>query len=134
MIKISELKAGDIVLIMEEGAEREGVVTEVQRDQNLVCVNNGVQEFWYSPAEILSIPLNEEQLLKLGFQRQDTDDGVKYLKGPFRILLHEDGNFSNLEIWYREDRRHFNTPLTVHELQNRYLDMTKVPLERPQTL
>ena len=131
MVKISDLKEGDIVIIMEEGVEREGTVVEVQRDQNLVCVNNGVQEFWYSPGDILSIPLNEEQLVKLGFQRQDTDNGVKYMKGPFRILIPEDGNFSNIEMWYREDRRHFHTPLTVHELQNRYMDMTKVPLERP---
>lgn len=131
MIKINELKAGDIVMVMEEGTEREGVVTDVQHDQNLVCVDNGVQEFWYSPADILSIPLSEEQLLKLGFTRQDTEDGVKYIRGPFRILLHKDGDFSNMEMWYREDRRHFNMPLTVHELQNRYLQMTKVPLERP---
>jgi len=130
MIKINDLKAGDIVMVMEEGMEREGVVTDVQHDQNLVCIDNGVQEFWYSPADILSIPLSEEQLLKLGFQRQDTEDGIKYLRGPFRILLHKDGDFSNLEMWYREDRRHFNMPITVHELQNRYMDMTKVPLER----
>jgi hypothetical protein len=131
MIKISDLKAGDMVMVMEEGAEREGVVTGIQRDQNLVCVDNGVQEFWYGPGEILSIPLSEEQLLKLGFHRQDTDNGVKYLRGPFRILIPKDGDFSNFEIWYREDHRHFHTPLTVHELQNHYLDMTKVPLERP---
>jgi hypothetical protein len=42
-------------------------------------------------------PLNEEQLLKLGFQRQDTENGIKYLKGPFRILLPQEGNFSNLK-------------------------------------
>jgi len=131
MIKINDLKAGDIVMVMEEGVEREGVVTDIQHDQNLVCIDNGVQEFWYSPADILSIPLSDEQLLKLGFQRQDTEDGVKYVRGPFRILLHKDGDFSNMEMWYREDRRHFNMPITVHELQNRYLQMTKVPLERP---
>ena len=131
MVKISDLKEGDIVIIMEEGVEREGTVVDVQRDQNLVCVNNGVQEFWYSPSDILSIPLNEEQLLKLGFQRQDTENGVKYMKGPFRILIPEDGNFSDFEIWYREDHRRFHTPLTLHELQNHYLDMTKVHLERP---
>lgn len=131
MVKISELKSGDIVMVLQDGIESEGVVTDVQRDQNLVCVDNGVQEFWYSPADLLSIPLNEEQLLKLGFIRQDVENGgVKYLKGPFRILLAEDGNFSNFEIWYREDHRRFTTPHTVHELQNHYLDMTKVHLER----
>ena len=131
MVKISDLKAGDIVKVIDEGVEREGVVTNVSRDNSMVCVDNGVQEFWYTPDQLLSIPLNEEQLLKLGFQRQEQDGGIKYMKGPFRILTHEPGNFSNLEIWYREDRRHFRTPLTVHELQNHHLDMTKVQLERP---
>jgi len=130
MVKISDLKSGDIVMVMQDGIESEGTVVDVQRDQNLVCVDNGVQEFWYGAGEILSIPLNEEQLTKFGFQRQDTDGGIKYLKGPFRILLPQDGSFSNFEIWYREDHRHFQTPLTVHELQNHYLDMTKVHLER----
>jgi hypothetical protein len=131
MVKISDLKAGDIVMVMQDGEEREGTVVEIQRDQNLALVDNGVQEFWYSAGNILSIPLNEEQLLKLGFQRQDTENGIKYLKGPFRILLPQEGNFSDFEIWYREDHRHFHTPLTVHELQNHYLAMTKVNLDRP---
>ncbi len=131
MVKISDLKAGDIVKVVDEGVEREGVVTDVSRDNNMVCIDNGVQEFWYTPDQVLSIPLDEEQLLKLGFQRQEMDGSVKYMKGPFRILTHEPGNFSNLEVWYREDRRHFRMPLTVHELQNHHLDMTKVHLERP---
>lgn len=131
MIKISDLKPGDIVLVMDEGTETEGIVTDVSRDDNMICVDNGVQEFWYHPGDILSIPLNEDQLFKLGFQRQETDGGIKYLRGPFRILIREEGNFSDFEIWYREDHRRFHSPLTVHELQNHYLDMTKVPLERP---
>jgi len=130
MVKISDLQAGDIVKIMHDGMEREGEVVDIDRDQNLACIDNGIQEFWYPPEEILSVPLNEEQLLKLGFQRQEMEDGVKYMRGPFRILIHEEGNFSNIEVWYREDRRHFNMPLTVHELQNRYRDMTKVQLDR----
>ncbi|HYO21754.1 MAG TPA: hypothetical protein VER36_05075 [Flavisolibacter sp.] len=69
--------------------------------------------------------------MKLGFEKQEADNGVKYLKGPFRIFAPQNGNFSNLEVWYREDRRHFHKPLYVHELQNHHLDMTKVPLEKP---
>ena len=134
MIKITDLKPGDIVMVMDEGAEREGVVTSISRDENLVGIDNGVQEFFYPTSQLLSIPLSEEQLQRLGFQRQDTDGGIKYLRGPFRILLKEDGNFSEFEIWYREDHRFFHVPLTVHELQNHYLDMTKVPLERPNTV
>lgn len=131
MVKISDLQAGDIVKVMHDGIEREGEVVEVSRDQNMACVDNGIQEFWYPAEQLLSVPLNEDQLLKLGFQRQDTEEGIKYLKGPFRILIQEPDNFSNIEVWYREDRRHFNTPLTVHQLQNRYYDMTKVQLQRP---
>ena len=134
MIKLSDLKPGDIVTIMEEGGEREGVVVDVSSNENMVCVHNGVQEFWYPPSQILSVPLSEEQLFKLGFQRQDNDGGIKYLRGPFRIQVREEGNFSDFEIWYREDHRHFRVPLTVHELQNHYLDMTKVPLERPDSV
>lgn len=130
MIKLSDLKPGDMVTIMDDGGEREGMVTDVSQNENMVCVNNGVQDFWYPPSQILSIPLNEEQLFKLGFQRQDNEQGIKYLRGPFRIQIREEGNFSDFEIWYREDHRRFHVPLTVHELQNHYLEMTKVPLER----
>ena len=130
MIKITDLKPGDIVMVMHDGEEREGIVVDISREENMACVDNGIQEFWYEPAAILSIPLNDAQLTKLGFQRQETEEGIKYMRGPFRILIPEEGNFSNFEIWYREDRRHFHTPLTVHELQNHYLAMTKVPLEK----
>lgn len=130
MIKLSDLKPGDMVTIMDDGGEREGMVTDVSQNENMVCVNNGVQDFWYPPSQILSIPLNEDQLFKLGFQRQDNEQGIKYLRGPFRIQIREEGNFSDFEIWYREDHRRFHVPLTVHELQNHYLEMTKVPLER----
>ncbi len=40
------------------------------------------------------------------------------------------GDFSKLDIWYREDRRHLNNPIAVHELQNHYNQMTKVALTR----
>jgi hypothetical protein len=96
----------------------------------MVCVDNGVQEFWYNRSQIAPLPLTEKELLKLGFEKQDTENGTKYLKGPFRILVHDPGNYTNLEIWYREDRRHFNHTMYVHELQNLHLSMTKMPLEK----
>jgi hypothetical protein len=133
MIKLTDLKPGDIVRVLDEGVEREGIVQDISRDENMVCVNNGIQEFWYMLDEIVPVPLTEQQLLNLGFERQETDNGsVKYLRGPFRILSHDPGNNTHLEIWYREDHRHFNHPLYVHELQNHYLQMTKVHLEKPQ--
>ena len=69
--------------------------------------------------------------MAFGFEKQDQPDGsVKYLKGPFRILLSRPGNFSSFEMWYREDRRRIHQPLSVHELQNHYHQMTKIDLTR----
>ena len=131
MIKIQELKQGDIVRVEEGTMEREGTVIEVSRDENMVCVDNGIQEFWYNLDQIAPIPLTEKELFMLGFERVDTPEGAKYMKGPFRVLVHDPGNYTNLDIWYREDRRHFNHPIYVHDLQNLHLQMTKVPLEKP---
>ena len=131
MVKISELKEGDVVKVLFDGGEREGVVTDVSREENMACVDNGVQEFWYPPEEIIPVPLTGEKLETiLGFEKEETGEGLKYKKGPFRVLVHDPGNYTNLEIWYREDHRHFSHALYLHELQNHHLDMTKVPLER----
>lgn len=132
MVKVTDLKPGDIVHVLEEGQEREGIVTDISRDENQACINNGIQDFWYGPEQIVPLPLTEERLVNmLGFEREETSDGVKYKRGPFRIVVHDPGNATNIDMWYREDRRHFNHPLYIHELQNHYLAMTKVPLEKP---
>jgi hypothetical protein len=132
MLKIGELKAGDIVKVIDEGVEREGTVVEISHEEHQALVDNGIQEFWYSPEEMYPILVDEDQLLKLGFQKQDMNgEGVKYMKGAFRIVTSRQGDFSSLEMWYREDRRHFNVPIGVHQLQNLHLQMTKVPLEKP---
>jgi hypothetical protein len=131
MIKFHELKVGDIVLAEYEGRRSEGEVTELNGEDKEVCVETEVQDFWYTPDQLFPIPLDNAQLLKFHFEKQILDGGgVKYLKGPFRILLSGEGNFTSFEMWYREDRRHMVKPLSVHELQNHYHDMTKVDLER----
>jgi len=131
MIKIQELKQGDIVRVVQDMTEREGTVVDVSREENMVYINNGIQEFWYTPEQIAAIPLTEKELFGLGFEKTETQNGAKYMKGPFRVLVHDPGNYTNLDIWYREDRRHFNHPIYIHELQNLHLQMTKVPLEKP---
>lgn len=131
MIKIQDLKEGDLVRIVDGGEEKSGTVVGITRDENLVCVNNGIQDFWYPLNQIAPIPLTEKELFALGFEKVQSETGAKYGKGPFRILVNDPGNYTNLEVWYREDRRHFNHPLYVHELQNLHLDMTKVHLEKP---
>lgn len=129
MIKFSELKVGDYVMSEYEGRVVKGEITELQRDQKMACVNDGVQDFWFDQAHLQPIPLDEEQLLRLKFTKQVNEDGsVKYMKGAFRILLHAEGKFTDFEIWYREDRRHIIDTICLHELQNHYLEMTKVHL------
>jgi len=131
MLKLGELKSGDIVLLNDEGIDREGTVVRISHENRQALVDNGVQEFWYDLADIKPIPLDEDQLIKLGFEKEIVNGEVKYKKGSFRLLAHKPGDFSHIEMWWREDRRHFDFPLSVHDLQNLHLDMTKVPLERP---
>jgi len=131
MIKFHEVKSGDLVQVDYEGQRFEGEVMELDHEDKLVRVLNGEQDFWYSPADLYPIPLDDDQLQKLQFTReQNGDKSIKYLRGPFRILLPEKDHFSDFEIWYREDRRHINHPIGVHELQNYYHQMTKVGLNR----
>jgi hypothetical protein len=110
---------------------REGAVVNVSHEENQALVDNGVQEFWYSLEEMFPVPLNEEQLIKFGFSKEEIDGSVKYKKDSFRLVTPKNGDFSNIEMWWREDRRHFSFPIAVHELQNLHMDMTKIPLHRP---
>lgn len=130
MLKIGHLKEGAIITVVDEGMVRDGVVVKVSQEENQALVNNGVQEFWYTPEEMNSVPLDEEQLMKLGFAREEAEGSVKYKKDSFRLVTPKKDDFSNIEMWWREDRRHFSFPLGVHELQNLHYDMTKVHLDK----
>jgi hypothetical protein len=131
MLKIGQLKAGDIINVDDEGIIREGTIVRVSHEENQALVDNGVQEFWYSPEQMQGIPLDENQLTKLGFTKEEADGGVKYKKDSFRLITLKKGDFTEIEMWWREDRRHFPFALGVHEFQNLYHDMTKVPLNKP---
>ncbi|MEO7209715.1 MAG: hypothetical protein ABIY35_02125, partial [Chitinophagaceae bacterium] len=75
------------------------------------------------------IPLDETQLMALNFTKEVMADGsIKYMKGSFRMVLPKEGDFNNLDIWYREDFRHHPDIHFVHQLQNHYLQMTKIHL------
>src|SRR5258708_1813632 len=131
MIKFHELKVRDIVLAEYEGQRSEGEVIGLDGEDKEVRVQTSVQDFWFTPDKLYPIPLDEEQLAKFQFERQELPGGsVKFLKGPFRILLSRKGDFSHFEMWYREDRRHITQPINVHDLQNHYRSMTKVELTR----
>lgn len=129
MIKFSELKFGDIVVAEYEGQRREGMVKEINKEDKEVCVETEVQDFWYTPDQLHAIPLDDDQMRKLGFTKVENADGsVKYMRDSFRAFLPKKDNFGNLEIWWREDHRYLTHAIHVHELQNHYYDMTKVEL------
>ena len=131
MIQFHELRVGDIVLVDFEGQRTEGEVVGKSEADRLVNVETKAQPFWYSPNDLYPIALDENQLMQFGFEKQVQPDGsTKYLHGPFRILVPQNGNFSNFEMWYREDRRHIHQSLGVHQLQNHYHQMTKVDLTK----
>ncbi len=129
MIKFHEIQIGDFVIADNDGDPRQGEVTNLNRDEKQICVNTGAQDFWYEQEQLSPIPLDEEQLTRLQFHKHANDDGsVKYMKGAFRIQLNAEGDFSKFEIWYRDERRHIMQPISVHNLQNHFLEMTKVHL------
>ncbi|MES1218408.1 MAG: hypothetical protein ABUT20_23075 [Bacteroidota bacterium] len=131
MLKIGELKSGDIINVNYEGAESEGRVVSISHEEHQALVDNGVQEFWYSQEDMKPVPLDEAQLMQLGFVKEESNGMAKYKKDSFRLVLPHNGDFSHIEMWWREDRRHFNFPIGVHQLQNLHLDMTKIPLDKP---
>lgn len=129
MIPFSEVKTGDYIMGEFEGQQRQGEVTRLNGDEKQICLLTDVQEFWFEPKHLYPIPITDESLRALNFTREDMpDDSVKYKKGSFRILLPKKDDFSNFEMWYREDKRHHPDVHYIHQLQNHYLDMTKVHL------
>ena len=129
MIKFNDIKIGDYVRAEYEGKTWEGEVTRLNGDEKQVEVTTEVQSFWFETDKLHPIVLNDDVLLKLGFQKQVNEDGsVKYMKGSFRMVLPVADDFSRMEMWYREDRRHNPNVHHVHQLQNQYFDMTKIHL------
>ena len=118
-------------MVNEDGLMKEGRVVQIDVVEHLAQIDNGVQEFWYPQQDLFPIALDETQLLKFGFEKEHVNGTVKYKKDAFRLVTAKPGDFTHVDMWYREDRRHFNVPIAVHELQNLYLSMTKVHLERP---
>jgi hypothetical protein len=129
MIPFHELKVGDYVKCTYNGKQWDGEVTDLNNDEKQVCVATEVQEFWNSPYALDPLPLNDEQLQRLKFKKEQMPDGsVKYSKGSFRMLIPGDGDFSAIDLWYSEDRRYHPNVHFIHQLQNHYSDMTKIHL------
>ena len=133
MIKFSDIKIGDYLVAEYEGKLWDGVVVDLNGDEKQVCVETDVQDFWFDLANLHPIPLTEDQLLHLAFSRHENEDGsVKYSKGAFRLVTPIKDDFSSIEMWYREDKRHHPDVHYVHQLQNQYQDMVKIPLTKAE--
>jgi hypothetical protein len=132
MIKYNDVKIGDFVNADYEGQVSLGEVIKLNGNEKQVCVHiTDVQEFWFDTQHLHAIPLTEEALFNLNFTKEPNADGsVKYKKGSFRLVTPTPDDFSHLEMWYREDKRHNPNVHFVHQLQNQYLDMTKIHLTR----
>ena len=129
MIKFNEIKIGDLLIGEYEGQKWEGEVVRLNGDEKQVCLATDVQDFWFETDDLYPIPLSDEALLKINFKREDMPDGsVKYKKGSFRMLIPKPDDFSRMDVWYRDDKRINPAIHYVHQLQNHYLQMTKVHL------
>ncbi|HEX6914367.1 MAG TPA: hypothetical protein VF145_03960 [Chitinophagaceae bacterium] len=131
MVKFHDIKIGDYLMGEFEGKMWQGEVVRLNGEDKQVCLETDVQEFWFEPEHLYPIPLTDEALRNLSFTREDQEDGsLKYKKGSFRLVIPAKDDFSHIDMWYREDRRHNPDIHYVHQLQNAYLQMTKVHLTR----
>lgn len=129
MLKFQNIKVGDYLMADNDGDVLKGEVTNLKHGEKQVCLDIGVQEFWYEMDQLSPIPLNDAELTALKFSKQVNEDRtVKYSKGAFRIMIAAENNFTLMEVWYRDERRHITHPIFLHELQNHYHEMTKVHL------
>lgn len=129
MIKFSDIKVGDYLMGEFEGKMWEGEVVRLNNEDKQVCLKTSVQEFWFEPQHLYPIPITDEALRKLNFEKEEMEDGsVKYKKASFRMVIPKKDDFSHIDIWYREDRRHNPDVHSIHQLQNAYHQMTKIHL------
>ena len=128
MIKFNELRNGNHVKVLNEGTWMEGVILHINPDDGgQIEVETGVQRAWYSINEMDSIPLSEAHLLRMGFEKEVMETGnMKFKLGAFRVLAGPTKLFTDFLMWYREEKSHIIYPITVHQFQNRYAEMTKV--------
>lgn len=131
MIKFHEVKVGDYLIADNDGDARRGEVTNLNGDEKQVCVDNGIQEFWYETNQLTPLPITDDELKDLKFHSEAQPDGtVKYMKGAFRMITPGPGDFSKMEIWYRDEKRHIMSEIPLHVLQNHFYEMTKVHLNQ----
>lgn len=132
MIRLSEVKKGDIVNARFEDVTNTGEVVQVDREEKKALVAHGDQEFWYDIDDLTPVPFNVANLEKLGFfptaDPVIKGSGTAYVRGPFIIQFPEEENTQKIHLIYRDEHRNLNGSLYLHQLQNHYQAMTNMHL------
>jgi hypothetical protein len=130
MLKLSELKEGDIVMVDFEGQMRVGDIMEVSLGDKKARVAHGDNEFWYSLGDIYAVPADEQHLLELGFIKvmNDHSDGELFERGPFSLQIVRKGANNHYLLHYRDETRHILDLRFLHQLQHHYKGMTNFEL------
>ncbi|KAA2241966.1 hypothetical protein F0L74_19105 [Chitinophaga agrisoli] len=134
MIRLHDVKTGDTVLVQYEGDLLEGKVLEVNPEDKQACVlTHEQQEFWYDFDSLYEIPLDETQLLRLKFQKDEAQSsngsGALYIRGPFSVRLYQKDGHEMTLLSYRDEHRDLKGTITVNQLQNHYHGMTNFHLD-----
>ena len=134
MIKLSEIKNGDIVNARFEDVTNTGEVMQVDGPEKKVLVAHGDQQFWYHIDELSSVPLTTAILEKLGFTLSSdpafNNDGAAYIRGPF-IVRYPEKDRNSMLLTYRDEHREIHNDISVHQFQNHYQSMTNMHLGLP---
>jgi hypothetical protein len=133
MIKLSDLKDGDIVMVDFEGQMTTGDITEISTADKKAKVAHGEQEFWYDFHDLHAVPITESQLTELGFRKMSdpSADGELYERGPFSLQFVRKGTDKHALLHYRDETRHIHGLEFIHQLQNHYKSMTNFVLSWP---
>ena len=133
MIKIAEVKTGDIVNARFEDVINTGEVKQVDREDRKALISHGDQEFWYDTEDLSPVPFTLESLSTLGFVESSDPvimgTGTAYVKGPFILQFPNAGNEEHIHLIYRDEHRDIKGKLFLHQLQNHYHSMTNFHLE-----
>lgn len=134
MIKLSDLKEEDIVMVDFEGQMRIGDIVEISSGDKKAKIAHGENEFWYDFHDLHAVPLSPAQLAELGFKQvQDaSSDGILYERGPFSIQFVQKGADKHALLHYRDETRHIHDLQYLHQLQHHYKGMTNFVLSWPE--
>jgi hypothetical protein len=134
MIKLSDLKEEDIVMVDFEGQMRIGDIVEISSGDKKAKIAHGENEFWYDFHDLHPVPVSPEQLAELGFKQvQDaSSDGILYERGPFSIQFVQKGVDKHALLHYRDETRHIHDLQYLHQLQHHYKGMTNFVLSWPE--